>query len=120
MGATVTSAADQPLIPQPPATVTTLRQALAQIAPAALPAFTRELDQAADQARQASDLAPLQRFIAQWAAYVYVQRQPHLAADLRRWEAAAATADADGARRAAAEIGRILDAAHAALAAPLT
>ncbi|WP_406368501.1 hypothetical protein [Streptomyces sp. NBC_01546] len=110
-----TSAAGQPLIPQPPATVTALRQAIAQVAPAALPAFTRELDEAADQSRQGSDLAPLQRFIAQWAAYVHIQRQPHLAERLRRWEDAAATGDATQARRAAAEIGRILDAAHTAL-----
>uniref|UniRef100_UPI000CEEEBE1 DUF6247 family protein n=1 Tax=Streptomyces sp. MH60 TaxID=1940758 RepID=UPI000CEEEBE1 len=54
-----------------------------QITPAALPAFTRELDQAADQSRQGSDLAPLQRFIAQWAAHVYIRRQPDLAADLQ-------------------------------------
>ncbi|MGR4883189.1 hypothetical protein ACIPUC_27795 [Streptomyces sp. LARHCF249] len=110
-----TSAAGQPLIPQPPATVTALRQAVAQIAPAALPAFTRELDEAADQARQGSDLLPLQRFIAQWAAYVHIQRQPHLAERLRHWEDTAATGDAAQARRAAAEIGRILDAAHTAL-----
>ncbi|MFJ3722387.1 DUF6247 family protein [Streptomyces sp. NPDC090045] len=111
-----TSAAGQPLIPQPPATVTALRQAVAQIAPAALPAFTRELDQAADQSRQGADLAPLQRFIAQWAAYVHIQRQPHLAEELRRWEDTAASGEALQARRAAAEIGRILDAAHTALA----
>lgn len=118
MGATVTtSAAGQPLIPQPPSTVTALRQAVAQVSPAALPAFTRELDLAADQSRHSSDLAPLQRFIAQWAAYVYVQRQPRLAEELRRWEDTAATGDASQARRAAAEIGRILDTAHAALAA---
>ncbi|MEU3658337.1 DUF6247 family protein [Streptomyces sp. NPDC032940] len=80
------SAAGQPLVPQPPATVTALRHAITQTAPAALPAFTRELDLAADQARQGSDLAPLQRFIAQWAAYVYIQRQPDLAADFRNWE----------------------------------
>ncbi|MFD4870307.1 DUF6247 family protein [Streptomyces sp. NPDC058412] len=110
-----TSAAGQPLIPQPPATVTALRQAVAQISPAALPAFTRELDQAADQSRQSADLAPLQRFIAQWAAYVHIQRQPHLAGELRRWEDAAASGETAQARRAAAEIGRILDAAHAAL-----
>ncbi|MGW0753834.1 hypothetical protein [Streptomyces sp. NPDC002587] len=34
----ITSAAGQPLIPQPPSTVTALRQAVAQISPAALPA----------------------------------------------------------------------------------
>ena len=110
-----TSAAGQPLIPQPPATVTALRQALAQIAPAALPAFTRELDQAADQSRQGGDLAPLRRFVAQWSVYVHIQRQPRLAGELRHWEDAAETGDATQARRAASEIGRILDAAHAAL-----
>ncbi|WP_043270570.1 DUF6247 family protein [Streptomyces sp. CT34] len=109
-----TSAAGQPLIPQPPATVAALRQAISQIAPAALPAFTGELDQAADQARQGSDLAPLQRFIAQWAVYVHIQRQPELAADLRRWEDTAESGDAAQARQAASEIGRILDDAHAA------
>lgn len=115
-----TSAAGQPLIPQPPATVTALRQAVAQVAPAALPSFTRELDQAADHSRQGCDLAPLQRFIAQWAAYVYIQRQPHLAAELRRWEKTAASGDADAARKAASEIGRILDVAHAAVTVPRT
>ncbi|OAH13869.1 hypothetical protein STSP_28470 [Streptomyces jeddahensis] len=119
MGAAMTtSASGQPLIPQPPATVAALRQAISQIAPAALPAFTRELDQAADQSRQGSDLAPLQRFIAQWAVYVHIQRQPDLAADLRRWEDTAESGDATRARQAASEIGRILDEAHAAIGLP--
>ncbi|MEV6564108.1 DUF6247 family protein [Streptomyces kronopolitis] len=113
-----TSAAGQPLIPQPPATVAALRQAISQIAPAALPAFTRELDQAADQSRQGSDLAPLQRFIAQWAVYVHIQRRPETAADLRRWEETAASGDTTQARQAASEIGRILDEAHATLGLP--
>ncbi|WP_327704618.1 DUF6247 family protein [Streptomyces decoyicus] len=112
------SAAGQPLIPQPPATVAALRQAISQIVLAALPAFTRELDQAADQSRQGSDLAPLQRFIAQWAAYVHIQRRPEAAADLRRWENAAESGDAAQARQAASEIGRILDEAHSAIGLP--
>ncbi|MEU2107526.1 DUF6247 family protein [Streptomyces sp. NPDC019507] len=110
-----TAAAGQPLIPQPSATVAALRQAVSQIAPAALPVFTRELDQAADQSRQGSDLAPLQRFITQWAVYVQIQRQPGVAADFRRWEDLAEAGDAAQARRAASEIGRILDDAHAAI-----
>ncbi|MBV7699983.1 hypothetical protein KWI83_31585 [Streptomyces sp. TRM70350] len=105
-------------MPQPPATVAALRQAIRQIAPAALPAFTRELAQAADQSRQGSDLAPLQRFVARWAVYVHVQRRPDLAADLRRWEDTAESGDAAQARQAASEIGRILDAAHAAIGLP--
>ncbi|MBZ4323111.1 hypothetical protein [Streptomyces huiliensis] len=99
------SAAGRPLIPQPPATVTALRQAVSHIAPAALPAFTGELDQAAGP-------APLRRFIAQWAVYVHIQRHPELAADLRRWEDAAQSGDAAQARAAASAIGRILDGAH--------
>ncbi|RLL68610.1 hypothetical protein [Streptomyces sp. Z26] len=116
MGEALTSAAGQPLVPEPPATVSGLRQALAQIAPASLPAYTRELDQAADQSRQGADLAPLQRFIAQWAVYVHIQRQPDLAARLRHWEELAASGYASEARKAASEIGRLLDEAHAALA----
>ncbi|MEV0278403.1 hypothetical protein AB0I22_18755 [Streptomyces sp. NPDC050610] len=110
------SAPEQPLIPQPPATVTALRQAIAQIAPAALPAFTRELDQAADQARQGSDLAPLRRFATQWAAYVQIQRQPRVAVRLRELEDLTESDDAAQARRAAVEIGGILDDAYAAVA----
>ncbi|MER7182232.1 DUF6247 family protein [Streptomyces hyaluromycini] len=113
-----TSAAGQPLIPQPPATVAALRQAVRQIAPAALPAFTQELDQAADQSRQGSDLGPLQRFVAQWAVYVHIQRQPEMAADLRRWEDATESGDAAQARQAASRIGRILDEAHVAVGLP--
>ncbi|MFI0738125.1 hypothetical protein ACH4PU_08495 [Streptomyces sp. NPDC021100] len=118
MTVTTSAAAGQPLIPQPPATVTALRQAVSQIAPAALPAFTRELGQAADQSRQGSDPAPLQRFIAQWAVYVHIQRRPDLAADLRRREDAAQSGDAAQARAAASAIGRILDGAHAAIGLP--
>ncbi|MER7763912.1 DUF6247 family protein [Streptomyces sp. NPDC097619] len=109
------SESGQPLIPQPPATVTALRQALARIAPAALPAFTRELDEAADHSRQGSDLGPLRRFVAKWSVYVHIQRHPGPARALHHWEQQAETADGAGARHAAAEIGRILDAAHTAV-----
>ncbi|GLW45780.1 hypothetical protein Stsp02_14420 [Streptomyces sp. NBRC 14336] len=112
-----TSTAGQPLIPQPPATVAALRQAVRQIAPASLPAFTQELDQVADQSRQGSDLAPLQRFVAQWSGYLHIQRHPEIAADLRRWENTAESGNATQAREAVSHIGRILDAAHAAHAA---
>ncbi|MFI0261250.1 hypothetical protein ACH4OW_19680 [Streptomyces sp. NPDC017056] len=111
------SASERPLIPQPPASITLLREAVAQIAPAALPAFARELSRAADQARQGSDLLPLRRFTAQWAVYVHIQRHPKIAARFRELEdLAQATDNADEARSAAAELGRILDAAHAAVA----
>jgi hypothetical protein len=76
------------------------------------------LDEAADQSRQGSDLAPLQRFVTQWAVYVHIQRQPEIAADLRRWEDTTESGDAAQARQAASRIGRILDAAHAAIGLP--
>ncbi|MGP3971855.1 DUF6247 family protein [Streptomyces sp. 6N223] len=108
---------EQPLIPQPSATVAALREAIAQIAPVALPAFTRELDRAADQARQGSDLAPLRRFVTQWSVYVQIQRHPRLAVRLRELEDMVAHGGTPHVRQAASEIGRILDEAHAALAA---
>ncbi|MEV6326477.1 DUF6247 family protein [Streptomyces sp. NPDC051909] len=109
------SAPDQPLIPQPPSTVAALRQAVAQIAPAALPAFTRELDQAADQARLGSDLGPLRRFISHWAVYVQIQRQPLVAARFRELESQVAAGDANEVREAAGRLGQILDEAREAL-----
>ncbi|MFC5746994.1 hypothetical protein ACFPZN_15305 [Actinomadura rugatobispora] len=95
--------------------MTALRQAVAQVSPAALPAFTRELDQAADEARLGSDLGPLRRFSRQWAIYVHIHRQPHLAARFRELEDRAQRGNAAQARAAAVELGRILDEAQAAL-----
>jgi hypothetical protein len=106
-----------PRIPQPPETVSALRQAVTRIAPAALPAFTRELDEAADLARQGSDMSPLRRFTAQWALFVQIQRYPEAASRFRELEDLAETGDVAQARRAAAELGRMLDDARAALAA---
>jgi hypothetical protein len=102
--------------PGGPATVAALRQAVAGIAPAALPAFTRELDEAADRARQGADLAPLRRFVRQWALYVHIQRQPRVAARFRELEDLADIDDAAQVRAAAAELGRILDDAWSASA----
>ncbi|GAA2715670.1 MULTISPECIES: hypothetical protein [Streptomyces] len=98
---------ERPLIPQPPATVAALRRAVARL-PAALPAFTREADAAADGVRQV--------FIASWAAHVHVQRHPHLAARFRELEDLVAASDDEAqVRGAAAELGRILDDAYAAM-----
>ncbi|MDG4865400.1 DUF6247 family protein [Streptomyces sp. T-3] len=103
-----------PLIPKPPATVSALRQAVAQVAPIAVPAFTRELDQAVDQAGAGADLAPLRRFTAHWAAYVEIQRHPSVAARFSELEAIVAEGGEERVRAAASEIGRILDDAYAA------
>ncbi|MEV4438667.1 hypothetical protein AB0K09_06525 [Streptomyces sp. NPDC049577] len=107
---------ERPLIPQPPATSAALRQAVAKIAPAALPAFNREADAAADEARQGADLAPLRRFVTAWAVYVQIQRQPRVAARFRELEDLVAVAEDEAqVRSAAAELGRILDDAHQAV-----
>lgn len=113
----IVGASGSPRIPQPPETVSALRQAVAQVAPAALPAFTRELDEAADLARQGSDLSPLRRFTAQWAVFVQIERHPQAAQRFRELEDLAESGDAQQARRAAAELGRILDDARASLGA---
>ena len=108
-----TSAADTPLIPMPPLTPAALRAAVAQIAPAYLPAFVEHLDQAAGQAAAQSTIAPLQSFLTWWGDFVAVQRYPARAARLRELEAAAEkAASRDAARPILAEIRQIMDAAR--------
>ncbi len=99
------------------ASITLLYDAVAQATPAALPAFTRELSRAADEALQGEDFLSLRRFAAQWAVHVHIQRDPVTAARFRELEdLAVASADPDVVRGAVAGLGRILDAAHAAVA----
>lgn len=82
-----------PLIPMPALTPSALRTALAQIAPAQLPAFAEHLDRAAEQAATQSTIAPLRAFLQYWGEYVAIQRYPEQAARLRRLEATADAAD---------------------------
>ncbi|MEU4200583.1 hypothetical protein AB0B79_11965 [Streptomyces sp. NPDC039022] len=99
------------------ASITLLHDAVAQATPAALPAFTRELSQAADRVLQGGDFLSLRRFATQWAVYVHIQRDPGTAARFRELEdLAVASGDPAEARGAVGELGRILDAAHAAVA----
>lgn len=101
------------LIPMPALTPTALRVAVAQIAPAYLPAFGEQLDQAAEQSAAQSTIAPLRTFLQSWGEFVAVQRVPARAARLHELETIADTA-ADRAvlDAAVAEIQQILAAAH--------
>lgn len=83
------SAPDTPLIPMPPITSAGLRAAVAQIAPARLPSFVKDLDQAVEWAAEASDIAPLRTFLIRWGEFVAIQRYPARAARLRALEDAA-------------------------------
>ncbi|MFI9203593.1 hypothetical protein [Streptomyces sp. NPDC053048] len=101
---------ERPLIPQPPATVAALRQAVARITPSALPAFADQLDEAVDQARQEADFGPVWRFTTSWSIHVQIQRQPLVAARFRELEILAVESeDRDQRRAAVSELGRILD-----------
>ncbi len=106
-----------PLIPMPALTPAALRVAVAQIAPAHLPAFVEHLDRAAEQSAQQSTIAPLRAFLQWWGEFA-VQRHPARAARLRELEAVAAEADDREALDAAvAEIQDILAAARREAAA---
>ncbi|MBW8091912.1 MULTISPECIES: DUF6247 family protein [Streptomyces] len=103
-----------PVTPQPAATPEALRAAVAQVAPGSLAAFDAERAEAVRQARAEVSAAPLRSFTGQWSVNVAIARHPARAARLRELEALIAqTDDLVQAREAAAEIGRILDAAFA-------
>ncbi|MFJ5547767.1 hypothetical protein [Streptomyces sp. NPDC093225] len=108
------AASGGPLIPMPALTPAALRAAVAQIAPAHLPAFVEHLDRAAEQ----STIAPLRAFLQWWGEFVAVQRHPARASRLHELEAAAAqAADRDTLDAAVAEIQEILAAARREAAA---
>ncbi|WP_448333707.1 DUF6247 family protein [Streptomyces sp. DSM 41534] len=103
-----------PTTPQPAATPEALRAAVAQVVPGSLAAFDAERAEAVQQARAEVSAAPLRSFTRQWAVNVAIARHPARAARLRELEALIAeTDDLVQAREAAAEVGRILDAAFA-------
>lgn len=107
------SPTDTPLIPMPALTPSALRAAVAQIAPAHLPAFVKHLDQAAEQASAQSTITPLRSFLTWWGEFVAIQRFPTRAARLRELEQAAeAATDRDSVRPVLAEIRQIMDDAH--------
>ncbi|MBT2480522.1 hypothetical protein [Streptomyces sp. ISL-94] len=111
-------AAGTPLIPMPALTPAALRVAVAQIAPAHLPAFVEHLDRAAEQSAEQSTIAPLRAFLQWWGEFVAVQRHPARAARLRELEAVAARAeDREALDAAVAEIQDILAAARREAAA---
>ncbi|CDR09413.1 hypothetical protein [Streptomyces iranensis] len=103
-----------PVTAQPASTPEALRAAVAQVAPGSLAAFDAERAEVVRQARAEVSAAPLRSFTRQWAVNVAIARHPARAARLRELEALIAeTDDLVQAREAAAEVGRILDAAFA-------
>ncbi|MBV9025271.1 MAG: hypothetical protein JO362_16105 [Streptomycetaceae bacterium] len=104
---------DEPVIPMPALTPGALRSAVAQIAPAYLPAFVEHLDEAAEQAAAQSTIAPLRSFLQRWGEFVAIQRYPARAVRLRELETAAENApDREALRPILAGIREILDAAQ--------
>ncbi|MCY0927267.1 hypothetical protein OTB20_13820 [Streptomyces sp. H27-H1] len=112
------SVTGRPLIPMPALTPAALRVAVAQIAPAHLPAFVAHLDRAAEQSSEQSTIAPLRAFLQWWGEFVAIQRHPARAARLRELEAIADTAgDRESLDKIVAEIQEILAAARREAAA---
>lgn len=101
------------LISMPALTPAALRTAIAQIAPAQLPAFAEHLDRAAEQAAEQSTISPLRAFLQYWGEFVAIQRFPERAARLRYLEAEAdRTESPDALAPLVAEIQQILSTAQ--------
>ncbi|MFE0045060.1 DUF6247 family protein [Streptomyces albireticuli] len=100
-----------PLIPMPELNADALRAAVAQILPSRLPAFTRQLSEAATNAQKMQSFAPLRTFVHYWAVIVAIERHPQRAARLHELERALAEGEAG--REAVTEVRLIWEAAEA-------
>ncbi|GAB2492722.1 hypothetical protein [Nocardiopsis aegyptia] len=70
---------EAPLIPRPDPNPTTLRAAVAQVAPSRLKEFDTSLLEASTKAQANQSIGPLWLFCRSWAQKVQVQRYPDVA-----------------------------------------
>ena len=102
----------EPLIPMPGLTLPELRQALATVAPARLPEFFEEMQQAFVRAGEENSVLPIRHFYRRWGVVVEIERHPTVA---KRLHAAERAVDSDDPRvraKAVREAGDIVRAAH--------
>lgn len=84
--------------------------------PASLPVFTKDLDEALEQACQETAFGPLWSFTTRWSIHVQIERHPRVAARFRELEDLVVELDdREQIREAISELGRILDDAHEAI-----
>ncbi|MFI0729458.1 hypothetical protein ACH4S9_10565 [Streptomyces sp. NPDC021225] len=97
----------------PPLSEQALRVAVRALAPSASVRFEAELHHAKREAAKADSTVPTRTFLHRWDVFVALRRHPYRARRLQELERAVGQADGiEDARRASAEIGRLLDAAR--------
>ncbi|OMI39942.1 hypothetical protein [Streptomyces sparsogenes] len=104
---------DKPLFPMPPLTEQALRVAVRSLDLGAAVRFEEEFHSAWQEAVQTDSTVPMHTFLHRWGVFVALRRYPDRARRLHELEAAVAEAPSiEDARRASAEIGKLLDAAR--------
>ncbi|MGW1197132.1 DUF6247 family protein [Streptomyces sp. NPDC002536] len=107
---------DEPVIERPKRTLSTLRAALARLAPSMLPLMESERDEVFTLAAETQSVGPVNGFLLRWAVAVEIERHPATARKLHRAEHLARTAsDEETLRAAAREVAEIKAAARRAV-----
>lgn len=103
---------DTPLLLMPPLTEQALRAAVRALAPGASVRFEAELHHAEREGARVGSTVPTRTFLHRWGVFVALRRHPDRARRLQELERVVGQADGiEEARRASAEIGKLLDAA---------
>lgn len=105
-----------PLIPQPSLTLSSLRQAVATVAPGRLPEMFSKMQEAFVRAGEEDSVTPIHMFYREWAVIVEIERHPDLARRLHAAEQALTSEDAGIRDAAIHEAGEIVRAAHRSVA----
>jgi hypothetical protein len=106
----------KPLIPQPSPTLPALRAAVAAVAPGRLPEMFAKMQDAFVRAGEENSVTPIHMFYREWAVVVEIERHPETATRLHSAEQALMSDDAQAREAAIRETGKIVRAAHQAVA----
>ncbi|MEU3354189.1 hypothetical protein [Streptomyces sp. NPDC037389] len=105
-------------IPLPPLTPEGLRAAITRLVPSRLEELNEHLVKAATQAQELDSTLPLRSFTEFWGMVVAIERDPVRAARFHQLEAIVDSGlDPEATRAAISEIGALVDAARAEVAA---
>jgi hypothetical protein len=106
---------DDPVIAQPPLTLTALRAAVTAVAPVRLSEFFESMQDACTRAGEQDSVTPIHVFYRPWAVVIEIERHHGTAHRLHDAEHAVESVDPEVRERAIGVVAEIVHAAHHAV-----